>query len=198
MHPTDVQDANATTARFERIAAMHREDAQRLERRVARQARADPQTIEDACSFAWLQLLTHTSIDPGPAALGWLTQTATREAWRLAARRVRDELMDHRAIEDPRLREQTGPGVDQLAAQHARLELVAEVPQRPRRFVMRLALGYSYREIAAHECVSLTTANRQIARGKRLLRKLEAPVTSLPSGAAGRPGGTRVRAPTSG
>ena len=37
--------------------------ARELERRVARRAQAEPQTIEDACSYAWLQLLTHPSVD---------------------------------------------------------------------------------------------------------------------------------------
>ena len=195
--PTHTRDAHSTTARFQRIAALHREEAHRLERRVARQARADPLTIEDACSFAWLQLLTHTSVDLGPPshrALGWLTMTATREAWRLEARRVRDELIDHRAIDQHRrLCELTAPSADELAAQHARLGLVAEIPERPRRFLLRQALGYSYREIAAHERVSLTTTNKQIARGKRSLRTLAAPVATSSSDGAGRSPGNRGR-----
>jgi DNA-directed RNA polymerase specialized sigma24 family protein len=39
--------------------------------------------------------------------------------------------------------------------------------------LLRRALGYSYREIAAAENASYTTTNKQIARAKRLLRKLE-------------------------
>lgn len=164
-------------ARNEQIAAMHRECARELQRRVTRRAHADPQTIEDACSHAWLQLLTHHSVDLGPPdwrVLGWLTQIATREAWRLTARQVRDGLLDPATIHgERRLRGPVGPGADELADQHARLQLVAQLAPRPRRFLLRLALGYSYREIAAHERVSLTTTNKQIARAKRLLRALE-------------------------
>jgi DNA-directed RNA polymerase specialized sigma24 family protein len=177
---THAQDAHATTTRFQRIAAMHREEARRLERRVARQVRADPQTIEDACSFAWLQLLTHTSVHlepPSQRVLGWLAMTATREAWRLEIRRVRDQLADDRAIDQNcRLYEPTAPGADELAEQRARLGLVAEIPERPRRFLMRQVLGYSYSEIAAHECVSLTTASKQIARARRSLHTVVARV----------------------
>ena len=54
-----------------------------------------------------------------------------------------------------------------------RPDLAAQIPQRPRRFLLRLALGYSYREIASDEGVSLTTTNKQIARAKRLLRALD-------------------------
>lgn len=177
-HHTDIHEVNCARARFELIAVLHREDSRRLERRVARQARTDPQTIEDACSFAWLQLLTHTAVDlgsPSARVLGWLTQTATREAWRLQAVRTRDELLDDDAIERVRrLRDCTVPTIDDVADQRARLDLVGDIPQRPRRFLTRLALGYSYREIAVQERVSLTTTNKQLTRARRALRRLEA------------------------
>jgi hypothetical protein len=122
------------------------------------------------------QLLTHASVNlglqPGDA-LGWLTVTATREAWRLEARRVRDELIDH-----PGICERWAPSADEVAAQRARLGLVAEIPERPRRFLIAQALGYSHREIAAHERVSLTTTGKQIARGRRTLRALAATSSS--------------------
>ena len=167
----------SSSARNAQIAAMHGEYAGELQRRVARRAHADPQTIEDACSHAWLQLLTHHSVDLGPpdwGVLGWLTQTATREAWRLTARQVRDGLLDPSTIQsERRLGGPVVPGADEVADQRARLDLIAQIPQRPRRFLLRLAVGYSYREIAAHEHASLTTTNKQIARAKRLLRTLE-------------------------
>ncbi len=116
--------------------------------------------------------------------LGWLTQTATREARRLEGRRVREGLLDPITIDsEPRLRGPLGPAADELADQHARLDLVAQIPQRPRRFLLQLALGYSYREIAAHEDASMTTTNKQIARAKRLLRALDAPQEPAPSAA---------------
>ena len=125
-----------------------------------------------------MQLITHPSIDldePSHGALAWMTRTAVHEAWRLEARRARDELLDEAALKrELRQREQAIPGVDQLAAQRARLDLVAQIPPRPRRFLLRQALGRSYREIAADEAVSLTTTNKQIVRAKRLLRALDA------------------------
>ncbi len=54
-----------------------------------------------------------------------------------------------------------------------RLDLVTQLPERPRRFLLRLALGYSYREIAIAEHASYSTTNKQIARAKRLLRALD-------------------------
>jgi len=67
----------------------------------------------------------------------------------------------------------TAPDTAELAALHQRLELVDEIPERPRRFLLRLALGYSYDAISAAEGVSRTTTNKQIARAKRLLRELD-------------------------
>ena len=169
--------ATSARTRNDQIAALHRTHAGELRRRVGRRARADPQTVEDACSHAWLQLLAHPSVDlasPDWRLLGWLTQTATREARRLQSRRVREGLLDPITIEsERRLRGPLNAGADELAAQHARLDLVRQIPRRPRRFLMQLALGYSYREIAAHEDASLTTTNKQIARAKRLLRALD-------------------------
>lgn len=165
--------------RNDEIAALHRTHAGELRRRVAWRAHADPQTVEDACSHAWLQLLTHPSVDlasPDWRLLGWLAQTATREAGRLQRRRMREGLLDPITIEsERRLRGPLAAGVAELAAQHERLDLVGQIPERPRRFLLLLALGYSYREVAAHEDASLTTTNKQISRAKRLLRALDAP-----------------------
>jgi DNA-directed RNA polymerase specialized sigma24 family protein len=60
---------------------------------------------------------------------------------------------------------------------YARLQLVAQIPERPRRFLLRLALGYSYDEIAAVEGVSRTTTNKQIARAKRICATSTMPQT---------------------
>ena len=86
---------------------------------------------------------------------------------------AREGLRDCAEIADDRQLCAVGPGPDELAVLRARRDLVAQIPQRPRRFLLRLALGYSYREIAADEGVSLTTTNKQIARAKRLLRALD-------------------------
>lgn len=177
IHLHDPMKGSAT--RLARIAVIYRQHARELERRVATRARAEPRTIEDACSFAWMQLITHPSIEldaPCDGALAWITRTAVREAWRLEATRARDELLGEAALRrEPRRREQAMRAVDELAAQRARLDLVAQIPPRPRRFLLRHALGHGYREIAAQENASLTTTNKQIARARRLLRAIDAP-----------------------
>ena len=87
-----------TDPRLERIAAIHRAHASKLDLRVKQRAHAAPPTIEAACSHAWLRLISHPGVDVSQPrrALAWLAQTATREAWHLERRRRRDELLDPR------------------------------------------------------------------------------------------------------
>ena len=109
-------------------------------------------------------------------ALAWLAQTATREAWYQERRRTRDELLDPEVLRQC-LHARTAPGADELAAWRDRIGLVAEVAEvaeRPRRFLLQLAAGHSYREIAAQQAVSLTTTAKQIARARQRLRALDA------------------------
>ena len=168
---------HTTTSRLQQIAAMYVEHRDQLQRVVERRSTTDPQTVEDACSHAWTQLLTHPDVELGPPrwrALAWLTQTAVHEAWRLERRRG-DTIS---ATEDDLEAAAAHRGAytatnDELADQHARIELVREIPERPRRFLLRLALGYSYEEIAIQENASLRTTDRQIARAKRALREIE-------------------------
>lgn len=159
---------------------LHREHASGLERRVGGRAHADRPTVEDACSFAWMQLLTHHSVELASThrVLGWLTVTATREVWRLGALRVREFPQDHDAIEGlQRGREQFAAAADAIASHRERLGRVEQLPARSRRFIVRLASGYSHREIAAAEHASATTTNKQITRAKRLLRAADADLT---------------------
>jgi DNA-directed RNA polymerase specialized sigma24 family protein len=111
---------------------------------------------------------------PLAPALAWLATTAIRHAWQQtnSQRRATPHPLDEiDALTTDR--GCTAPASDELAVQHLRLDLIAQIPQRPRRFLLRLSLGYSYTEIAIAERVSATTTNKQIARAKRLLRDLE-------------------------
>lgn len=65
------------------------------------------------------------------------------------------------------------PSAENVAALRARIDLVREIPERPRRFLLRHMLGYTYDEIATVEGVSWRTTERQLVRARRLLRDLE-------------------------
>ena len=165
--------------RADQIAAFYAQHHERLVRLVAPRASwVSEHTLEDACSHAWLQLLRHPDIDlsaPYGRTLGWLATTAVREAWRLdrtnRATTTAANTADLGTLAASRGR--AAPSSEELALTHDRLDLVREIPERPRRFLLRLMIGYSYDEIAAQEHTSYRVVNRQVARAKRLLRQIE-------------------------
>ena len=107
------------------------------------------------------------------APFACLTTTAVREAWRLNALEWQTTPRSPNQLDAIiACHGDTAPNAAELAALHERLGLVDEIRERPRRFLLRLALGYSYDAIAA-EGVSRTTTNKQIARAKHLLRELD-------------------------
>jgi len=94
--PAEERDADpareqATAHEAERLsqitAMVARHDAQ-LHRVVRRRGSRDPEIVDDACTYAWIQLLTAEHVDLRPplwGALGWLTTCAVRYA------RMRDD-----------------------------------------------------------------------------------------------------------
>jgi DNA-directed RNA polymerase specialized sigma24 family protein len=179
--------------RLQQIAAMYAKHADELRDLVRRRAGgAHGATIDDACSFAWTQLITAEHIDVRPprwSALAWLTTTAMRKAWEMTAGERRATAHDHGQLDTiSAARGLSDAPADERAALQMRcelaLDLVAQIPERPRRFLLRLALGYSYHEIAAAEGVSYRTADRQITRAKRRLEEIAAA-----DGGEFRPGG---------
>ena len=167
--------AAVPASRAEQITRIYREHADHLRAYVARTAHTDPQTIEDACAHAWTQLLTHPHIDitdPPARTLRWLTTTATREAWRLHIQQPARTPDNDGPTDTPAA---AAPTADERAALRARLDLVRELPERPRRFLVRHMLGYTYDEISAVEGVSWRTTERQLAHARALLRQLDTP-----------------------
>ena len=61
--------ADTDPARLAQIADLYAKHSRQLQRLVARRAGASAQVVEDACSFAWMQLLTHARRRPAPAVL---------------------------------------------------------------------------------------------------------------------------------
>jgi len=161
--------------RLQQLAALFDAHDAQLHRVVGRRVAAQPATVADACSYAWTQLVAAEHVDLtlpwGP--LAWLTTTAVREAWRLNELEWRATPLCHDDLDAIANADSTRPSTHELASLHDRLDLIDELPQRPRRFLLRLAVGYSYAEIAAAEGVSARTTDRQIARAKRILRDLQ-------------------------
>src|SRR3954454_17329298 len=89
----------AVTAVFERYRG-------RLLQHVGRYTPASPETVEDACAFAWLQWARVRPEEP--RTWQWLFVVAWREAWRLHRREAAEagrtvELAAAERVEDRRL-----------------------------------------------------------------------------------------------
>jgi RNA polymerase sigma factor (sigma-70 family) len=144
----------------------------RLLRLIARDVSARPQLIEDACAFAWAELLARqperTSI------VGWLRIVARREAIRLA--RHYRVTVPMSAVDFDRLPHRSQatscPAAD--AAEHCcaldALAAVAGLPERKRSVLTLKVAGYSYEEIVAQLDVSWRTVNRQLVGARTAIR----------------------------
>lgn len=139
-----------------------------LVRLLERTVNASREEAEDACQFAWLQLLRYQPDDRVRVA-GWVYVVARRELLRTRRR--------HKATLDLELVERAPAAAgDQLDALEARdlLELLPRL-RAAQRLVLWLQLeGYSYREISALTGKTHTWVNRHISEGRAALRALAA------------------------
>ena len=152
-----MRDDASATAFYER----HQE---RLQRQVSRYTPASPETVEDACAYAWLQW---TRLRPDQSrAWRWLFLVAWREAWRLHRIDARDAdrtagLAALERLDDRRLDPE--PSV-------ALRDALARLRPRQRRLLTMQAAGLTYGEIAAATGDSLRTVDRQLVRSRAALR----------------------------
>lgn len=138
----------------------------KLERSVARVVNTTGPIIEDACSFAWLQLI-RTGPARGDTLFAWLRAVACREAIRLDQRFRGSVLMG-----DDTLDHVVDAGLEPDLAIEARdaLSAVHDLPPRQRQLVALQAAGFSYEEAAVITGDSIRTVQRQLMRAKRALR----------------------------
>ena len=155
--------ASATAALFSRYD-------RKLRDRVSAVVNTSQANIEDACMFAWVQLLRH-EIDEIDAAYSWLTTVAIREAVKLdrAERRTRSlPVNDNGAVIEP-----IDPR-DELAARDMLDHAAAVIQQagltsRQLEMIALQAWGLNYEQIAARTGNSRRTVERQILRARAKL-----------------------------
>jgi DNA-directed RNA polymerase specialized sigma24 family protein len=125
--------------------------------------------IEDACQFAWTQLLGQSPDVHREAVLSWLSRTAAREAFKLT-RRERSEvplgLAGGGALPD------TGADVTELIEARDRIQRVGTLGRRHQRFLWLKAIGLDYEEMAAYEGCTRRTVERQLLRARDRARRL--------------------------
>ena len=160
------------TALFERYGA-------RLRRATALNVTTSPEIVDDACAFAWAQLLLHQP--RRETVFPWLKAVARNEAFRLdgVARRV--VALDPGAI--------SGLAVDRASATgellsdrwtpeavHARIEAtdrLAALPKRERTVTFLRAAGWRYDDLASHLGISDTRVNQLLARADARMREMD-------------------------
>ena len=145
----------------ERLYAAH---ADKLRRVVGAAVRTSEPNIEDACSFAWLQLLCHRP--QRETVMGWLATVATREAWRLHARCARDAHSDDLAALTVARRDSArrdGIDRDELLDTLAALERLH--PRRREMLLLQVA-GFSATEIAARNDIPPARARALIYKAR--------------------------------
>lgn len=165
--------------RNEQISDLFRAEQTTVQRRVNRKVNAPAAAIEDACSFAWTQLVAHTEVRLTPThdVLAWLTTTACREAIRQLRRESRTNV---ELIEDqifavaPENVEQTVIGRDRLRALKALTERkLPALTERQRQMLFLHATGHTYREIHEITGATLRTVDRQLRRAYDRVREID-------------------------
>ena len=138
-----------------------------LERAVRTRVTGPAACVEDACAFAWEQLLRYQP-ERSERLFAWLVTVAVREGWRL----VRAERRQGAA--DPEEREGAAGAereLEQRLRALAALEALAALRPAERRLLCLRHAGYSYREIARLERRGTNYVNKQLVRARRALRE---------------------------
>lgn len=142
---------------------LYEQHAEQLRRVVRRRAATTDQNREDACSYAWMQLLENRPAGR-PDVFPWLVTVAVHQAWHLAridrdrgTCPIIDELTPDRDAEAGLVE------IEEL------VEALAQINERRRRLWMLHAAGWSYYEIAAQEGVGYRRAWQLVERARQEL-----------------------------
>jgi RNA polymerase sigma factor (sigma-70 family) len=135
---------------------------------------SDP-VVEDACQFAWDQLVHHRARVRRETALAWLAQTAIREARRLRDREERFLSLDavFELAGDAAVLGEV-PSADEVTERRERIRAICRLPERQQQVLWLHALGLSYVEMGAQTGCTTRTVERQLTRARRALREAAA------------------------
>lgn len=159
-------------SRHDAIAAFYTEKATELQGAVRHGLSGPHAMIEDACSHAWCQLLDHPEVHLDERGFRWLYVVALHHGYQLSNRSRREPAAgDASDLPLPRLRpEHPDTDSERRDVIRERLALLAELPLRRRELVFLHAAGFTYDEIARITGNSRRAVERQMLRGKRILR----------------------------
>lgn len=162
----------------EEIDALYRRLARPLARMLQRRTGAPPEIVDDACAFAWAQLVAVPPDQVDERIGGWLYVVASRECWRLLGKQDASPFDD--AGEDdergPEIERVPSPedvearGIAAVESDRIRAALATLKPAQRLVLLMR-ARGYSYDQIAESTGKTYTWVNRHLAEGKAALKR---------------------------
>ena len=149
-------------------AALYAELQPKLMRLLRGRVRAREQTLEDACSTAWVQLIRYQP-ERGESLLGWLYVVACREAYRLLELDARVPSFEPAVLvalagADERAGELRAVALEAL-------EALGALPERQRRLLAAKAAGHSYVELVELERSSYSAVNRHLTRARNAVRE---------------------------
>lgn len=144
--------------------------ADELRRIVTRIVHTEPANVDDACQFAWLQLIR---CQPRrETVLPWLVAVARREAIRLhCASRGRSSIDVGAVVGSTAEPAAIVDEFEQALELEEALAALAGLPERKCRIYLLKVLGFSYEEIGAMTGDSYFTVNRQLTRASALIRR---------------------------
>ena len=162
------------SSRFEAIATYYALEADELLRAVRRALTGPDAMIEDACSFAWCQLLSNDQVELDNHAFGWLYCVAIREGYRLADKARRAPPMGVRSdlVVDAIQGSDPAEASSRRVTHMQRAALVRQIAPRKRQLVLLQAAGFTYVEISQITGDSIRTIDRQLRRARRTIRAL--------------------------
>lgn len=162
----------------EEVEALYAKLARPLVRMIQRRTGAPPEIVEDACAFAWAQLVAVPPADPDARIGAWLYVVASRECWRLLGKQ------DSTPYDDAADDDERGPEVERVpspedveargiaAVESDRIRRALATLKPAQRLVLLMrARGYSYDQIAESTGKTYTWVNRHLAEGKAALKK---------------------------
>lgn len=132
----------------------------RLRTSVYRAVNVSEAIVDDACSYAWEELLR---IQPRRDVIfRWLRTTAIREAWRLRDRTERDLLSHTPEDYHPGLSDKTIT----VTYAHELVDMIRSLPPHQARILMMIALGHRHRDISARLGISTRSVRKAVRRAR--------------------------------
>ena len=149
---------------------LYAEHAVKLRRLVGARVETSDANLDDACGFAWTQLVATAPSREG-SIFAWLATVAIREAWRLHAVESRDAHDGGEVILDAlESRGATAGPEDRIAVDEV-AKALRTIHPRKRRMLLLHAAGFSHREIADEYAISVERARMLVYKARLQVRQ---------------------------